>query len=88
MPGKFEDLRQWLDQVDVIGELVRPDGADWNPKIGGISELDCKKRGPALPFEQIMGHLPGHHVLTSSTTLPAGKAAALPGSAPVRDKGM
>lgn len=67
MPNQYEDLRQWLDQVDAIGELARPNGADWNLEIGGISEIDYKKRGPALLFDQIKGYPAGYRVLTSST---------------------
>ncbi|MBI4293611.1 MAG: UbiD family decarboxylase, partial [Betaproteobacteria bacterium] len=67
MTNKYDDLRQWLDQVEAIGELARPLGADWNLEIGGVSELDYKKRGPALLFDKIKGHAAGFRVLTSST---------------------
>jgi 4-hydroxy-3-polyprenylbenzoate decarboxylase len=67
MSNRYDDLREWLRQVDAIGELARVDGADWNLEIGGLSELDYKKRGPALLFDRIKGHAPGFRVLTSST---------------------
>ena len=67
MTNRYEDLREWLDQVDAIGELAHPLGADWNLEIGGVSEIDYKKRGPALLFDQIKDHPAGFRVLTSST---------------------
>ncbi len=67
MTNQYEDLRQWLDQVDAIGELARVDGADWNLEIGGLSEIDYKKRGPALIFDRIKGYPAGYRVLTAST---------------------
>ena len=67
MTNKYDDLREWLAQVEAIGELAHPHGADWNLEIGGVSEIDYKKRGPALLFDKIKGHAAGFRVLTSST---------------------
>ncbi|HUF80212.1 MAG TPA: UbiD family decarboxylase, partial [Burkholderiales bacterium] len=67
MKNHYEDLREWLGQVDAIGELGHVRGADWNLEIGGLSEIDYKKRGPALLFDQIKGYPAGYRVLTSST---------------------
>ncbi|MBI3054661.1 MAG: UbiD family decarboxylase [Betaproteobacteria bacterium] len=67
MTNQYDDLREWLAQVDAIGELARPNGADWNLEIGGLSEIGYKRRGPALLFDQIKGHPAGYRVLTSST---------------------
>lgn len=67
MAVRYDGLRQWLDLVDGIGELARIDGADWNMEIGGISEIDYKRRGPALLFDHIKDHKPGFRLLTSST---------------------
>ena len=55
MKNQYNDLRQWLEQVEAIGELAHPKGADWNLEIGGVSEIDYKKRGPALLFENPTG---------------------------------
>lgn len=70
MTNRYDDLREWLDQVEAISELAHIDGADWNLEIGGLSEIDYKKRGPALLFDRIKGHSPGFRVLTSSTNGP------------------
>lgn len=67
MKNQYNDLRQWLEQVEAIGELAHPKGADWNLEIGGVSEIDYKKRGPALLFDEIRGHAKGFRILTSST---------------------
>ena len=67
MKNQYNDLRQWLEQVEAIGELAHPKGADWNLEIGGVSEIDYKKRGPALLFDEIKGHAKGFRILTSST---------------------
>ena len=67
MKNQYNDLRQWLKQVEAIGELAHPKGADWNLEIGGVSEIDYKKRGPALLFDEIKGHAKGFRILTSST---------------------
>jgi 4-hydroxy-3-polyprenylbenzoate decarboxylase len=67
MKNQYNDLRQWLEQVEAIGELAHPKGADWNLEIGGVSEIDYKKRGPALLFDEIQGHAKGFRILTSST---------------------
>ena len=67
MTNQYEDLREWLAQVEAIGELARPNGADWNLEIGGLSEIGYKKHGPALLFDQIKGYPAGFRVLTAST---------------------
>jgi UbiD family decarboxylase len=67
MDYKYDDLRQWIDIVQEMGELAHPIGADWNLEIGAISEVDYKKRGPALLFDEIKGYPKGFRVLTSST---------------------
>ncbi len=67
MNDSFDDLRGWLERVDAIGELAHPLGADPNLEIGAVSEIDYRRRGPALLFDQIKGHAPGFRLLTSST---------------------
>ncbi len=67
MTNRYEDLREWLARVDAIGELARPEGADWNLEIGAVSEIGYQKRGPALLFDRIKGYPAGYRVLTSST---------------------
>lgn len=35
-----EDLRQWLDKVDKIGELRTIDNASWKLEIGAITTVN------------------------------------------------
>jgi len=46
------DLRDWLAEVEKLGELTHVRGADWNLELGAISELNVKKDvPPALLFD-------------------------------------
>jgi 4-hydroxy-3-polyprenylbenzoate decarboxylase len=67
---QYDSLREWIDIVEDFGELAHPKGADWNLEIGAISEIDYKKRGPALLFDDIKDYPTGFRVLTSSTNSP------------------
>jgi len=35
----YKGLREWLEQVEKMGELRVLKGADWDLEIGGIREL-------------------------------------------------
>ncbi len=37
LPRSYDDVRQWLDLVESMGELKRIDGADWDLEIGTMS---------------------------------------------------
>ena len=55
------DLREWVERVDEIGELIRVSGADWNLEIGAdlrnglprhagaIRPPSCSTRFPDYP---------------------------------------
>lgn len=76
-----EDLRQWLDKVDEIGELRTVDNASWDIEIGAITTLNWKKSPcRALLFDRISDYPQGYRVLTSSLSSPArlGLALGLP----------
>jgi UbiD family decarboxylase len=76
--GNSLDLRNWLEQVDAMGELKKVNGADWNLELGAISELNVKKdSNPALLFDEITGYPQGFRVLTCSTSSPARLASIL-----------
>ena len=61
------DLRQWIEQVDKMGELKRVNGAHWNHEIGAITELvHRKENGPAVLFDEIPEHEKGYRLLTNS----------------------
>jgi UbiD family decarboxylase len=65
---QYRDLREWLALVEGIGELAHVDGADWNVEIGGISELNYRRKPlPALLFDRIQDYQPGFRLLTAAT---------------------
>lgn len=55
-----EDLRQWLEQADHLGQVQKIDGADWNEEIACITELMLRERKepPALLFDHIKDYPP------------------------------
>ncbi len=74
----INDLRDWLEAVDRMGELKTIQGADWDVEIGCISELNRdRKEGPALLFDDIRGYPRGFRVLTGSITIPSRVALTL-----------
>ena len=65
MPVK--DLREWIEKVDALGELLRIDGAHWDLEIGALTDLYQQHPGsPALLFDKIPGYPPGFRVLSNS----------------------
>jgi UbiD family decarboxylase len=66
---EMRDLRDWLRVMGELGELQVVNGADWNLEIGGISELNYRRKpGAALLFDNIKDYPSGYRVLTSSLT--------------------
>src|SRR5260370_7603593 len=71
LPRSYDDVRQWLDLVESMGELKRVDGADWNLEIGTMAELIYRERTgtiPALLFDQIKGYPDGFRILFGHQT--------------------
>jgi len=74
----YQDLREFIAEVDGLHALRRVNGADPRFEIGGITEVaagmpDC----PALLFDDIKGHAPGFRVFTNATTNAQRAALAL-----------
>ena len=66
MARPYDDVRQWLELVESMGELKRIDGADWNLEIGAIAEVIYRERSgtiPALLFDGIKGYPKGFRIL-------------------------
>ena len=60
-------LREFLSEVDAIGELRRVPGAHWDLELGAIAELSYRAPEPrALLFTDVAGY-PAGRVLTGST---------------------
>jgi 4-hydroxy-3-polyprenylbenzoate decarboxylase len=60
----YRDLREWLSQVEDLGELRRIDGADWDLEIGAITEMARKetKTAPCILFDSIKDYPKGHRL--------------------------
>lgn len=54
----MDSLRDWLDKVEAMGELVRvSEPVDWDQEAGAISYLAGKTKGnPAVLFENVKGY--------------------------------
>ncbi len=76
----FNDLREFINEVERIGELHRIDGADWDLDIGALTEMiaeDDLKSHPALLFDEVKGHEKGYRVLSNILTNVRRNALAL-----------
>jgi UbiD family decarboxylase len=63
------DLREWIAQVDEIGELSRVDGADPVEEVGGLVDLAMQDSGnPALLFDSLVGYPGGHRLVANVLT--------------------
>lgn len=63
----YKDLREWLEQVEKLGELHRVDGATWEEDIGRITEmLVHTDEAPACLFDNIPGYPKGYRVLVNA----------------------
>ncbi len=60
------DLRKWLSKVEEMGQLQVVEGADPELEIGVLTELNAKRKGPALLFDRIKGHRKGYRLLTGA----------------------
>ncbi|MBU2608414.1 MAG: UbiD family decarboxylase [Chloroflexi bacterium] len=63
---KFDSLRDYIDEINRLGELKIIEGADWNLEIGAITELVAERQGPALLFDRIKDYPAGFRVLTNA----------------------
>ena len=68
----YYDLRDWLEQVEEMGELKRVHGADWNLEIGAIADMVTKnpRNSWALLFDEIKDYPAGYRVLTGILNSP------------------
>jgi len=72
----WNDLREFLDQLDAVGELKKVSGANWEDDIGGITELLTESQGPALLFDEIKGYPKGYRVASNLFNTPKRTAIA------------
>ncbi|MEE9531260.1 MAG: UbiD family decarboxylase, partial [Syntrophobacteria bacterium] len=59
-------LRDWIEQVEGMGELLKIDGAHWDKEMGVITQMLTEKskgRAPAILFDEIPGYPKGFRTL-------------------------
>jgi 3-polyprenyl-4-hydroxybenzoate decarboxylase len=63
---QYRGLRNWLDQIDKMGELREVDGAHWEVEMGAITHMLTEKSGgtaPAILFDNVPGYPEGYRTL-------------------------
>lgn len=73
----WNDLREYLNKLDELGELKTVMGCDWQEEIGGITELITEARGSALLFDEIQDYPAGYRVAANLFNTPSRTATAL-----------
>ena len=64
----YDDLRDYIEEVDKLGELRRVQGATWEEDIGMAAELLLhSETAPCALFDEIPGYPKGHRVFTRLT---------------------
>ncbi|MBT3533801.1 MAG: UbiD family decarboxylase, partial [Rhodospirillaceae bacterium] len=62
----YDDLREYIAEVDKLGELRRIEGASWEEDIGLATELlQHSETAPCALFDDIPGYPKGHRVFTN-----------------------
>src|SRR5918911_885652 len=62
-----QDVRDWLEMVDALGELKVLEGVDWQENIGRIAEMLVHSDGaPAVLFDKVQGYPAGYRVLVNA----------------------
>jgi 4-hydroxy-3-polyprenylbenzoate decarboxylase len=62
----YRGLRNWIERVDKMGELVRVNGAHWDTEMGAITHMLTEKSqntAPALLFDEVPGYPKGYRTL-------------------------
>src|SRR5947208_16173731 len=59
-------LRDWLEQVDRMAELLKVNGAHWDREMGAITQMlteGGKGKAPAILFDEVPGYPKGYRTL-------------------------
>ena len=62
----YRGLRQWIEKVEGMGELLKVDGASWDAEMGAITHMLTEKSGgtaPAILFDNVPGYPSGFRTL-------------------------
>jgi UbiD family decarboxylase len=64
-----QDLREWIKNIEEMGELTRVEGVDPHIELGGLVDLfQWDMENPALLFEKIKGHPANYKLLANVLT--------------------
>jgi len=76
--NRYEDLREFIEQVEKLGALRKVEGADPLHEVGGITEVAAgTPECPALLFDGMKGFPRGFRVFTNATVSAQRAALAL-----------
>jgi UbiD family decarboxylase len=75
-PSPF-DLRVWLQSAKELGHVQDVEGADLKFELGAIAEINSRRAGPALLFDNFEGYPAGFRVLTGAMVNPTTLALTL-----------
>ncbi len=85
----FDDLREFIQRVDALGELKRVEDADWNLEMGAITEVAASSPAcPMLLFDKIKDYPAGYRVVTNLLHTEKRVAVALGESPELRGVGL
>ena len=62
----YRGLRDWLEQVEKLGELEKINGAHWDREMGAITQMlteGGKGKAPAILFDEVPGYPKGYRTL-------------------------
>src|ERR1700679_3790688 len=62
----YRGLREWLDKVQGMGELLCVNGANWDAEMGSITQMLTEKSNntaPAILFDEVPGYPKGFRTL-------------------------
>src|SRR5262250_1555574 len=62
----YRGLRDWLEQVDKLGELQKVSGAHWDKEMGAITQMlteGGRGKAPAILFDEVPGYPKGYRTL-------------------------
>ncbi len=74
---EYNDLREYMEIVDRLGELRKIENAHWNEEIGALTEIEAENYGPFLIFDKIPGYPAGFRVASNGFVTLKRTAAAL-----------
>src|SRR5215207_4020854 len=62
----YHGLRDWLEQVEKMGELLKVNGAHWDREMGAITQMlteTAKGKAPVIIFDEVPGYPNGYRTL-------------------------